>query len=281
MKEQTKPRQNVKSVGKAKTKNTVNTEVISTSFLYALVAFIIIFCAVISLTNRKNDIDSAETTSAITQEEVINEDTVDFSSIPESLVNLYNVNPDARDFVLRYNIENALPHEIDRSSLLESESVPLLMQWDKRWGYNEYCGGFAALTACGPVCLSMVALHLKKDASLTPTRIMEFAVQNKFATTDNGSLWTLMSEGGKKLGLNVEELPLSEERVISHLKDGHPVICIMGPGNFTTTGHFIVLKEYKDGKLLVNDPNSYKNSEKAWSFDEFKGEIKNMWAFSA
>ena len=110
MKEQTKPRQNVKSVGKAKTKNTVNTEVISTSFLYALVAFIIIFCAVISLTNRKNDIDSAETTSAITQEEVINEDTVDFSSIPESLVNLYNVNPDARDFVLRYNIENALLH---------------------------------------------------------------------------------------------------------------------------------------------------------------------------
>lgn len=280
MKEKTKPRQNVKAVGKTKAKPKVDTEVLSTSFLYALVAFIVIFCAAISLTVRKNEIDNAETTPSLTQETKINADDVDFSTIPESLVNLYNVNPDARDFVLNYNTENSVPHEIDLSSYLESESVPLFMQWDKRWGYNEYCGGFAALTACGPVCLSMVAFHLKKDATLTPTHIMEFAVQNKFATIDNGSLWTLMSEGGKKLGLNVEELPLSEERVISNLKEGNPVICIMGPGNFTTTGHFIVLKDYKDGKILVNDPNSYVNSEKAWSFDEFKGEIKNMWAFS-
>ena len=51
----------------------------------------------------------------------------------------------------------------------------------------------------------------------------------------------------------------------------------MGPGDFTSTGHFIVLTGYKDGKISVNDPNSHKNSEKLWSYEDIKDQIMNLW----
>ena len=51
----------------------------------------------------------------------------------------------------------------------------------------------------------------------------------------------------------------------------------MGPGDFTTTGHFIVLTGTKNGMICINDPNSVKNSEKLWDYEQIKGQIKNIW----
>ena len=55
----------------------------------------------------------------------------------------------------------------------------------------------------------------------------------------------------------------------------------MGPGDFTTTGHFIVLTGIGDnGDVLVNDPNSKKNSEKSWSIEKLIPQIRNLWTYS-
>ena len=66
----------------------------------------------------------------------------------------------------------------------------------------------------------------------------------------------------------------------SALKKGHPVIIVVGPGDFTQSGHFLVVKEYKNGKFILNDPNSYANSSKEWEYDTLKGEIRNLWEIS-
>ena len=79
------------------------------------------------------------------------------------------------------------------------------------------------------------------------------------------------------MGLDVVEIPLDENRVIDNLKVGNPIICVMGPGDFTTTGHFIVMTEYKEGKIKINDPNSKLRSEKLWYFDDIKCQIRNLW----
>ena len=79
--------------------------------------------------------------------------------------------------------------------------------------------------------------------------------------------------------LDLIEIPLDENRVYSNLEVGNPIICSVGPGDFTTEGHFIVLAGLEDGKIIVNDPNSRKNSKKRWTFDEIKGQIKNLWVF--
>ena len=93
----------------------------------------------------------------------------------------------------------------------------------------------------------------------------------------NGSSWTLISVGGKQLGLDVVEIPLDENRIIRNLEVGNPIICVMGPGDFTSTGHFIVMTGYIDGKVRINDPNSTIRSEKLWELSEITDQIRNLW----
>lgn len=56
----------------------------------------------------------------------------------------------------------------------------------------------------------------------------------------------------------------------------------MGPGEFTSEGHFIVLAGIdENGKIIVNDSNSKINSSKKWDIDVFMKETKNLWSFEA
>ena len=199
------------------------------------------------------------------------------SEWPEELLDLLEKNPEAQEFVLNYPIRKDLDPEIDLTEYLASNDVPLLLQWDERWGYSQYAGELMGLSGCGPTCLSMVCLYLLDDASYTPEYIAEFATENGYSVSGNGSSWTLISEGGEKLGLDVIEIPLDENRIIRNLEVGNPIICVMGPGFFTSTGHFIVMTEYEDGYVKVNDPNSPNRSEQTWKLTEVMEQIRNLW----
>lgn len=158
---------------------------------------------------------------------------------PEELVDLLDKNPETKDFVLNYPLLKDSSPEIDLSEHTDTDCVPLLFQWDQRWGYNQYAGELMGLSGCGPTCLSMVCLYLLDDPTYTPKYIAEFAEENGYSVDGNGSAWTLISSGGEELGLDVTEIPLDENRIIRNLEVGNPIICVMGPGDFTTTGHFI------------------------------------------
>lgn len=202
------------------------------------------------------------------------------SSYPLQLVELLDKNHETASFVLEYPFEHDKEHVIDLSEYVGSETMPLFLQWDKRWGYLTYGADMAGITACGPLCLSMVAFYLTGDVNMSPDKIMAYSMENKYCVPGKGTAWTLISRGAEGLGLNAKELPLVESRVRRELEAGNPVICVMGPGVFTTTGHFIVLTGYEDGKYRVNDPNSVERSNKLWSFSEFSDQIRNLWAMS-
>lgn len=216
------------------------------------------------------------------------ENNFSMSEWPDALIELLEKNPETLDFVMYYPVKKDLTPTINLDGILDNNSsdyancmpVPLLFQWDERWGYTEYSGELLGLSGCGPTCLSMVCIYLLHDAKYSPRYIADFSQENGYYYTGSGSTWTLISEGGEKLGLDVQELPLSEGTIISKLNEGKPVICVMGPGVFTTTGHFIVLTGYEDGKFKVNDPNSPSRSEKLWEFSEFGDQIRNLWACS-
>jgi hypothetical protein len=56
----------------------------------------------------------------------------------------------------------------------------------------------------------------------------------------------------------------------------------MKPGDFTYTGHFIVLTGIdSNGDIIVNDPNSKKNSKKHWSLETLVPQIKGIWKYTA
>ncbi|MDO5293934.1 MAG: C39 family peptidase [bacterium] len=204
---------------------------------------------------------------------------INISEYPEELIALYDRNPETKEFVLGYAENKNKEHTINLSSYVNSKTVPLLMQWDMAWGYTDYAGSIMGLSGCGPTCLSMVLIYETGNVDMNPKAVAEFATSQGYAVNGQGTGWALFSEGGKKLGLDVTELPLDENRIIKNLQVGNPIICAMGPGDFTTTGHFIVLTGYSDGKIKVNDPNSYQNSQRLWDYDQIAGQIKNLWAF--
>lgn len=200
---------------------------------------------------------------------------------PKDLVKLLERNPETKDFVLNYPLKKNLSPEIDMSEHVNTESMPLLFQWDERWGYSRYAGEVMGISGCGPVCLSMVCLYLLDDPTYDPKYVAEFATDCGFAVPGNGSSWTLISQGGPELGLDVKEIPLVEGKIIQNLEEGNPIICVVGPGDFTTTGHFIVMTGYQDGMVSVNDPNSKAKSEQLWELKSVMTQIRNLWVCRA
>lgn len=241
---------------------------------------VIIFSVIFILFLRNEEKPSMKKTEESANNELLSfarENDLSLSAWPPVLLTLLEKNTDAKDFVLNYPIMKDVDQQIDLSEYKDSDSVPLLLQWDERWGYTEYGGELMGLSGCGPTCLSMVCIYLLNDIQYTPRYIADFAERNGYCVPGNGSSWTLISEGGRMLGLDVIEIPLDENRIIRNLEVGNPVICVMGPGDFTSTGHFIVMTGYEDGKISVNDPNSPTRSNMLWEYDSIKDQIRNLW----
>lgn len=200
---------------------------------------------------------------------------VSYADYPKSLISLLERNPETRDFVLNYPFRETLETDMTAFS---RDTVPLMLQWDKRWGYQKYGSDMIAITGCGPTCLAMAGYYLTGEESMNPGTVAEFAQRNGYYAPGYGSSWTLISEGGPKLGLTVTELPLVKKKIVSSLEAGNPVILALGPGDFTSSGHYIVLSAVEDGAFRVCDPNSVANSERLWTYEELEGQIKNIWS---
>ena len=204
------------------------------------------------------------------------ENGIPYRSYPKSLIALLDRNPETAEFVLNYPFHEEKSYNL--ADFDRSAGVPLFLQWDSRWGYEEYGSDIIAITGCGPTCLAMVGYYLTGDAeTYDPAVLAAYAQKHGYYASGYGSSWTLISEGAVKLGLDVTEIPLVEKRIKDNLEVGNPIICAMGSGDFTSSGHYIVLVGLKDGKFIVNDPNSQANSEKLWSYEQLQSQIRNLW----
>lgn len=199
---------------------------------------------------------------------------------PESLLELLEKNPEAEQFVLNYPKNKDTHLEIDLTDEVTEGTIPLFIQWDERWGYETYGGDFLAVTGCGPTCLSMVYCGLKGDTKWNPLSVAQWAEQEGYYVKGAGSSWDLMTYGAKNLGLLQENVVFDAEHILRSLNNGNPIICVMRPGDFTTSGHFIVLAGVdENGKVIVRDPNSKVNSDKTWAVEDLMPQIKNLWGY--
>lgn len=158
--------------------------------------------------------------------------------------------------------------------------VPSLYQTDPAWAGKPYAGGTIEKNGCGPTCLAMVYVALTGSTDMGPVEMAAFSERGGYVS-DGMTAWALMTDGAAQLGLSSEELPASEGAVREALAAGHPVICSMRPGDFTTTGHFIVLAGLADdGTVVVRDPNSAERSARTWEIDRIIAQCANLWSFS-
>ena len=199
---------------------------------------------------------------------------------PDGVIELLDKNPETVDFVENYpKKKDSKPAETIGDSL-QPGSIPLLLQWDERWGYSTYGTSIIAISGCGPTCMAMVASGLNQDPSITPAKVASFGTQHSYVDEENNTYWSFMREAGASWNLSCYEGLLNETQVSAELSAGHPIICSVGPGNFTQIGHFIVLTGYENGNVTVNDPFSKANSETLWNFSQIKDQIRAMWVYS-
>ena len=199
---------------------------------------------------------------------------------PDALLQAVCSNPEMLDYALGFlDAEKAASGGLTKSE--KDEEFPLLLQWDKRWGYAAYGGSYIGLSGCAPTCLSMVVIALTGQNEVTPDIVANYAEEAGYYVNGTGTSWSLMTEGASHFCVSGREISLSETTVLGELTSGHPIICSMRPGDFTTQGHFIVLVGVEDGKIIVNDPNSNERSSLLWEYDTLAGQIKNLWAFEA
>lgn len=201
---------------------------------------------------------------------------------PRELLEFAEKKDEAIEFVANYpNYYETKNEKISIKKEYKKGKIPHFIQWDERWGYEKYGSEYMAISGCGPTSLAMVVVGLTGNTNINPKVIAEFSEENGYVVDGVGSAWTLMSDGAENFGLRSEELPLSEDSIIDTLKSGQPIIASMGPGTFTTSGHFVVLTGVdKNNRIIINDSDSKIRSEQTWDVDVFMKEADNLWTFT-
>ncbi len=201
---------------------------------------------------------------------------------PDSLIEKLQKYPEAAGYVLAYPFKAGEPDAVDVSGDIVPGEIPLFIQWDERWGYARYGSDMMGVNACGPTSLAMVCCGLTGEAKWNPLEVARMAERSGYYIPGTGSSWALMEDGAQALGLSARVVELSAESVLDELRAGNPVICSMRPGDFTYTGHFIVLTGVDaQGDVRVNDPNSPSNSGHTWRIERIMPQVKMAWAYSA
>ena len=207
-------------------------------------------------------------------------------SYPDTLIDLVARNHETVDFVYSYKDREKynnrkLSADINSSYYVDGD-VPLFLQWDRRWGYRIYGKEMIGLSGCGPTSLAMVIRHFDSDSTVNPYDVAKYSQDNGYVSADNFTSWKLFETGLSKYGLEAQDVIPVEAKMKKALDDNKILIVSVKPGTFTERGHIIVIKGYnKNGDFLINDPNSIVNTNKTWSFDELKSEIRKIWGVSS
>lgn len=198
---------------------------------------------------------------------------------PDNLLEALSNNPEMIDFVLGFTEKKSEEPRLTEAEM--AREYPLFLQWDPRWGYDDYGDdSVVGLAGCGPTCLSMALYSLTRDETLTPDRLAAYSMENEYYMYGTGTLWKLMEEVPLLYGVQWSDPDIDEEVMKKELDLGHVLICAVKGGDFTARGHFIMIYGYDENGFLVNDPNCATRSTQSWDFKIMKPQIKEMWSYS-
>ncbi len=129
---------------------------------------------------------------------------------------------------------------------------------------------------CGPTTMAMV-INSMTDQNTDPAKMAQWAVDHAHWAKRSGSYLSLIENASSAFGLTAQ--PIDEktpEAVQSALLSGKLLVALMGPGHFTTGGHFILIRGITlSGSLLVADPNSIERSLMEWDPELILSELSH------
>lgn len=150
-------------------------------------------------------------------------------------------------------------------------------QVDVRWANSAYGTDQIGTHGCGPTTMAMVISTLTSEI-VDPVAMSQWSYANGGFAAGQGSNHSLIPNAATAWGLPVQGVSKTDnpQLIVNALTSGQLVVAIMGPGNFTTSGHFIVLRGITShGNILVADPASQTRSNQEWDLSLIINESRN------
>lgn len=167
------------------------------------------------------------------------------------------------------------------------------LQIDPRWRYNDYSTSGEKTTigasGCGPTSMAMV-LATWADPKVDPVSECAWALAHGYKAPHSGTYYGYFEPAGARYGLNVTRLNHSNiygnstssyhAQAKAAIERGDLVIACMGKGNWTSSGHYVLVWEIQGNTIYINDPASTKLSRTQGDYSLFKRQVKYYWVIS-
>lgn len=165
------------------------------------------------------------------------------------------------------------------------------LQTDPRWKAVDYSAKGEKTTigasGCGPTAMAMV-LATWADPSVTPKTECAWALAHGYKALRSGTYYGYFPPAAKRYGLSCYRLNFqnlygdSKSAYHAQVKDavdrGDLVIACMGKGNWTRSGHYVLVYGIQGNTVFINDPASTKESRVRGDWSLFKQQVKYYWA---
>lgn len=154
-------------------------------------------------------------------------------------------------------------------------------QGDERWGAKMYSStGNKKQTmknsGCGPTAMADVVATLK-DPEIDPYDLAQLSVSNGHRSSSGGTAWSFFPFIMEAFAFSRMVQTDSFTALQACLDNGGYVVCSMGPGYWTSGGHFICVWKTEDGYVYANDPAS--KTRKRQKVSPFKQQHKEYFCF--
>ena len=158
-------------------------------------------------------------------------------------------------------------------------------QYDSRWGSvvftrnNTYnLKQTISTSGCGPTSMADIVATWW-DKSATPKELAKLVVDNGYRTYDSGTAWAFFKFAAEYYKASKFIQTSSYSTALAAIKDGAYVICSMGPGLYTTGGHFICWWNNDGTYNYVNDPASARADKAKSKQNTIKEQAKQFFIF--
>ena len=167
------------------------------------------------------------------------------------------------------------------------------MQTDPKWSKIQYANKGESATIggsrCGPTCMAMIIAEWV-DPSVTPVTTCAWAKSHGYKATGNGTYHSYFVPQAKVYGLECERVNTTSvvymkasdankvhQAAHDAVDEGHLVICLMGKGNWTSGGHYILWYSNDGDDVLINDSASTKATRARNTFNLLKSQVRFYW----
>lgn len=167
------------------------------------------------------------------------------------------------------------------------------LQTDSRWktlpyripGETATIGG----SGCGPTAACMI-IETMTGQTFTPVDACKWSVDHGYKALNAGTYYSYFVPQFAAFGIDCKQMLGSSlhnkpdhpihDQVKSMINDGYYAVALMGPGLWTSGGHYIVVWDWDD-KVRINDSASKREVRLNGDPARFRNEVKQYWMVDA